>query len=123
MLERSTAARYFDRALMAEVDISAVCWLLAVNDVDAIPPPLRSRIDVVRLEGPAPADFDAVFASVLGGIAEELGVPVATLPALPPRAVAMVRRDFTSNRSVRRLRRHVEDVVATLAIASPGTIR
>ena len=123
MLERSTAARYFDRALMAEVDISAVCWLLAVNDADAIPAPLRSRIDVVTLEGPASLHFYLVLDSVVRDIAGGLGVSVAALPALPDRAIDMIRRYFASNRSVRRLRRHMEDVVATLAITAPGTIQ
>jgi ATP-dependent Lon protease len=123
MLERSTAARYFDRALMAEIDLSAVCWLLSVNDVTTLTPALRSRIDIVRLEGPTPQHFDLVLQSVLGNVAVRLGVAPEFLPALPQPVVDMVRRAFSSHRSVRRLQRHVEDVVATLALSSPGTIQ
>lgn len=123
MLERSTAARYYDRALMAEVDLSAVCWLLSVNDAKNIPPALRSRMDIVHLQGPTPRHFDLILASVLRDVASRLGVALEYLPELPPPAVEMIRRAFSSHRSVRRLHRHVEDVVATLALLSPGTIQ
>lgn len=123
MLERATAAAYYDRALLAEVDLSAVCWLLAVNDVTTISAPLRSRMDVVRLEAPTPQHFDLVLLSVLRSVAERLGVTAEYLPNLPSSAVEMVRRGFIAHRSVRRLHRHVEDIVATLAVSSPGTIQ
>ena len=123
MLERSTAMRYYDRALMAEVNISAVCWLLAVNEIDGIPAALRSRMDVVRLEAPTSAHFDLLFDSILRKVADDLGVRSEMLPVLPRSAIAMISDAFAAHRSVRRLRRHVEDVVATFALVSPGTIQ
>lgn len=123
MLERSTAARYFDRALMAEVDLSAVCWLLSVNDLTTIPSALRSRMDIIQLQGPTPQHFDLVLSSVLREVAVRLGVTLEHLPALPAPVEEMIRRAFSAHRSVRRLQRHVEDIVATLALSSPGTIQ
>lgn len=123
MLERSTAARYYDRALMAEVDLSAVCWLIAVNDDARLPGPLRSRMDLVRIEGPTPQQFDLALTAILSGVAASFGVTAAAVPALPPRAVSVMRAAFVRHRSLRRLRRHVEDVVAVLALSSPGTLQ
>ena len=123
MFERSTAAKYYDRALLAEVDLSAVCWLIAVNDISAVSEPLRSRMDIVRLEGPAPAHFDLVLVSVLRDVASGLGIDANQLPELPPSVVEMVRRAFATRRSVRNLRRHIESILSMLAVSCPGTVQ
>jgi hypothetical protein len=123
MLEPSTAQRYYDRALMAEVDLSAVCWLIAVNDDAMIPPTLRSRLDIVRIDGPTPAQFGLALESVLDGVALSLRVARGMLPCMPPRAVSAIRRSFASHRSIRRLRRHVEGVIGVLVVSDPGTIQ
>ena len=118
MLERETAARYWDRCLLAEVDLSHTNWILTCNDAERLPPPLRSRLDIVAVDGPGPEHFDGVMAAILLDLAAAWKVPREMLPDLPVRAVQVLRDRFVKTRSVRRLRRHLEKVVAAMIPAS-----
>ena len=118
MLEPSTARTYFDTCLMCEVDLSQVCWICTANDASALPAPLASRMDVVEVGLPGPEHFDAILGALLAGMARRWGVPVATLPELPRRAEETLRDVFARRRSIRMLKRQVEDVVGAL-VAGP----
>lgn len=52
MLEPVTAGAWYDRCLMAAVDLRHMVWVATANSVHALPPPLLSRFDVVRVTGP-----------------------------------------------------------------------
>lgn len=69
MLEPSTAAHYFDTCLMAEVDLSAVCWIATANSTENLPRPLASRMQIIPVAGPNPEHFEIVVAGVLGDLA------------------------------------------------------
>ncbi len=116
MLEASTAAVYHDTCLMTAVDLSAVCWIATANDADAdaLPRPLRSRLDVVEVPAPEVEHVDGIVASMLAAMAGRWAVPVASMPEVPARAMAVLRDAFARHRSIRRLRRHLDDVVAAL---------
>lgn len=114
MLEPVTARTFYDSCLTADVDLSACCWVLTVNDVDCLPAALRSRVDVVRIDGPAPGDFPLVVDGLLDALAARLGVPHGALPALPARATDLFAAEFARRRSIRILRRRLEDAVAAL---------
>lgn len=114
MTERETSARFWDKCLLAEVDLSHACWLLTCNDAAALPAPLRSRLDIVEVEGPGPEHFGAVVAAILSDLAAAWGVPRAMLPEPPARAMKVMRTAFAETRSVRRLRRHLEGIVAAM---------
>ncbi len=105
MLERESAARYWDKCLLAEVDLSHVCWILTCNDAALLPPMLRSRLDIVAVEGPGPEHFDTVVRALNAGIARAWEVPLHLLPEPPPKAMQLLRETFARNRSVRQLRR------------------
>ena len=49
MLERSTAARFFNGCLAVEIDLSHINWVLTANRIDRLPAPLLSRVDVVEV--------------------------------------------------------------------------
>lgn len=119
MIERSTARRYYDPCLLADVDLSACLWLMTANDLSKLPAPLRSRVDVAYVAGPAPEHFELVLQSCIEDVAGELGVAAWHLPALPAHAVKVLRDAFARRRSIRLLRRWVEDAVATLLPALP----
>lgn len=122
MLECDTARRYWDKCLLAEIDLSHCCWILTANDASLLPPMLRSRLDIIPIDGPQPEDFDAVLAAITAAVAAEWGVTQSSLPTMPEEAVAALRKAFGPTRSVRTLRRHLEQVLGTL-IASAGRDR
>jgi hypothetical protein len=104
LLERETAASWFDECLRAPVDVSGVSWVFTANDVAGSPQPLLSRLRIVHVEPPEMNAFDSVLVTVLSDIAEEFDVDRALLPELPPAATDALRRHWTLHRSPRRLR-------------------
>jgi ATP-dependent Lon protease len=112
LLEPSTAARYFDGCLAAEIDLSHVNWVLTANSVDGLPPPLLSRVDVVEVDGPGPEHAGIVLTQLWRAAAARLGVPPSALPALEPVVEGGLRRLFEQTRSVRRMRRAIEALIA-----------
>jgi ATP-dependent Lon protease len=112
LLEPSTAARYFDGCLAAEIDLSHVNWVLTANSLDGLPAPLLSRVDVVEVSGPGPEHADAVLTQLWRAAAARLEVPPAALPAVDPAVERALRRLFERTRSVRRMRRAIEALLA-----------
>ena len=119
MLEPVTSSAFYDSCLTADVDLSACCWILTVNDVDRLPAALRSRVDVVHIHGPTQGDFPLVVDGLLDALAVRLGVPRRALPVLPVRATELFAIEFGRRRSIRLLRRRLEDAVAAL-LPPPG---
>jgi ATP-dependent Lon protease len=122
MLERSTANRYFDGCLAAEIDLSRVNWILTANRLDRLPAPLLSRMDVVEVHGPGPEHAEVVLATLWRDVARDLGLPSSALPRIAPPAEAALLRLFRNTRSVRRLRRAIETLVAVSARHVPRTV-
>ncbi|MEO9131319.1 MAG: AAA family ATPase [Sphingomonas sp.] len=119
MIERSTARRYYDKCLMAPVDLSYVNWVMTANDASRLPAPLRSRLDIVEVTGPGPEHFDALAANILRDLAKDWEVPVTALPTIEPSVEQIVRQRFHGHRSVRRLAREIEAVLAALIPFEP----
>jgi ATP-dependent Lon protease len=115
MLERSSAARFFDGCLAAEVDLAHVNWILTANRIDRLPAPLLSRVDVVEVAGPGPEHAEMVLATMWRAVASDLGIPLHELPQLEKGAETMLLRLVRNTRSVRRLRRTIETLVAVSA--------
>jgi hypothetical protein len=103
---------WFDEALLAPADLSAVSWILAANDVSPLSAPLLSRVAVVRVPPPGPEMFDVLLANLLGVIAEELGVPIDALPPLAPAARMRLRQAFIERPDLRRIKRAVEGALS-----------
>lgn len=122
MLERSTAERFFDGCLSAEVDLAHVNWILTANRIDRLPAPLLSRVDVVHVAGPGSEHAEMVVATLWRAVAADLGLPLVELPQLGRGAETMLLRLFRTTRSVRRVRRAIETLVAIAARHVPRTV-
>ena len=119
MLERSTAARFFDGCLASEIDLRHVNWVLTANRLDGLRPPLLSRVDIIEVRGPGSEHAEIVLAALWRDIARDCGLPPDAMPRLEAAAEAMLLRLFRNTRSVRRLRRAIEALVAVSARHSP----
>lgn len=119
LLERETARNYWDKCLLATVDLSHCCWILTANDASLLPPMLRSRLDIVRIEGPGMEHFDVVLANLHVAIAKAWGVRTEMLPQLPNRATSILRDGFARTRSVRTVRRHLESLLGAMITDLP----
>ena len=115
LLERSAARRYFDGCLAAEIDLSHISWVLTANRIDHLPAPLLSRVEVVEVVGPGPEHAELVLAGLWRAVARDLRLPPATLPRIEAAAETALLRLFRNTRSVRRLRRAIETLVAVSA--------
>src|SRR3546814_19594856 len=92
LLERETARAWHDECLLAACNLAEVSWILTANVTETLPPPLLSRLRVVRVGPPAPAHFDAVLDALFRDLAAEPSVPASDLPPLPPKARSAERR-------------------------------
>ncbi len=119
LIEPGTARHYWDRCLMAPCDLSHVNWILTANSLDPLPAPLRSRLDIVQVEGPSPKHFDSLLSNLLEGTADAWGLPPALLPDLEAEAEQLLRTRFKRHRSVRRLERELRAAMAAGISALP----
>lgn len=122
MIEPSTARGFFDKCLLAPLDLSHVNWIMTANDPSRLPTPLKSRLDIVELTGPGPEHFDGILTNLLRDLATKWGVQVAMLPTIDAEIEDMLRRRFARHRSVRDLMRSLESVLAVLIRAVPRPI-
>ncbi len=122
MLERSTASRFFDGCLAAEIDLGHVNWILTANRIATLPAPLLSRVDVVEVAGPGPEHAEAILATLWRDVARDAELPPSALPRIEAVAETALLRLFRHTRSVRRLRRAIETLVAVPARHVPRTI-
>jgi hypothetical protein len=104
---------------LAPCDLSHVNWILTANSLDRLPAPLRSRLDIVQVEGPSPMHFDCLLSNLLEGTADAWGLPQTLLPDLEPEAEQLLRARFTRHRSVRRLERELRAAMAAGISAAP----
>lgn len=122
LIEPGTARHYWDRCLMAPIDISHVNWILTANSIEGLSAPLRSRMDIVHMDGPLPEHFDILLFNLIEEIARHWGVPQALLPHLAPEAESVLRKRFSKHRSVRRLNRELHSAMSAGIYATPRQI-
>lgn len=57
MIEPGTARQFWDRCLLAPLDVSQINWIFTANSLEGLSPPFLSRLDIMRVEGPAHEHF------------------------------------------------------------------
>ena len=122
MIEPSTARGYFDKCLLAPLDLSHVNWIMTANDASRLPGPLRSRLDIIALTGPGPEHFDALFGNLLRDLAGRWGLRPDMLPQIDRDIETMLKTRFARHRSVRRLTRELETVLAASIQTTPRPV-
>lgn len=65
MLERETAAGFFDECLLAACDLSQVIWICTANEISGLSGPLLYRLRVVRCPRPKPEAFNGLLNQTL----------------------------------------------------------
>jgi len=94
LIEPGSAKAFWDRCLLAKVDVSHVNWIATANDLTPLSAPLRSRFDIVKVGGPALAHFDVLLRTLLKNLGLGWGVPCGHLPRLHEQMVNALRKDF-----------------------------
>ena len=119
MLEPGTARRYYDRCLMAPIDLSHVCWIMTANAVTPrMSAAFLSRVDVIEVEPPNLAMFDNVIESITGALLARWRGQADLRLEIPLLARRTLKADFACHRSVRRLGRLVEEIAPFCLVRS-----
>lgn len=119
MLEPGTARSYYDRCLMAPVDLSHICWIMTANTVTPrMSAAFLSRIDVIDVEPPTIAMFDDVIASITGALLARWQGQATLGLEISPSARQTLKADFARHRSVRRLGRLIEEIAPFCLVGS-----
>lgn len=80
VLEAETAKRYFDECLQAQVDLSYVSYIFAVNDVHSLNPIMKDRMRVVSVKRPPPSAFSVILRGIMDEVARDYAIPRHLLP-------------------------------------------
>lgn len=122
MLEPRTARCWYDRCLMAAVDLRHVIWVATANSLGGIPAPLLSRFDIVRIPAPRPCDAPALIESLRREVCRELGSPIRVLPEFSAGTMQLLADYFGRTGSIRLLRRGVEIAAGEAIRAAPRVL-
>ncbi|MBK3398059.1 AAA family ATPase [Methylobacterium ajmalii] len=110
-LERESARQIFDTFIEANVNLSAVSFIVTANTLDGVPGPLRDRLRILEVPSPRPEHLPIVAANLVAEIRAERGLDEAWLPGLDEDELALLARHWKGG-SLRPLRRLVETLVA-----------
>ena len=107
VLDPEQNARFSDHYLNVPFDLSKVFFIATANLLDAIPRPLRDRMEVIRLAGYTPEEKVEIARSFLiPRQLEAAGLPPERI-RWSPAALAHVVSDYTAEAGVRDLERQV----------------
>ncbi|MDO9442557.1 MAG: ATPase, partial [Beijerinckiaceae bacterium] len=82
-LERETSKRYRDQSLDAEADLSWCSYIATANDDTLLPPHIRDRFRVVRVEPPTLAHLPLLAMNVVSDIEKADGIEGFVEPLAP----------------------------------------
>ncbi|HEY8575192.1 MAG TPA: AAA family ATPase [Devosia sp.] len=109
-IEPLTAARFFDPGLETTVDLSAVSWVLCVNDLDKLSRPLRDRCRVIQIPEAGPEHIGDITKRIIAGIVEQRGFHPDWHGPLEPDEIEIVKKMWPGG-SMRQLANIVEELV------------
>jgi hypothetical protein len=112
LLERSTAKRWRDAYVDAEVDLSHLVWLFTANSLKGVPSPLRNRMRVLRMPLPSREHIPALANGCLREIMRERGIwDEWPEPPLDGEELEAIQRACGDAYSIRNLQKLVEVVL------------
>jgi hypothetical protein len=120
MLEPETGRRFRDAYLMGHLDLSGLTWVLTVNDVSAMPPPLLSRVRVVRAGKPGKGHFPVLLRGVLADFAAENDTTADRLPVLADEVTGRLESEFGKDFDIRKMKSAVEAELRRAVWLPPG---
>lgn len=112
MTEPASSKRFFDPYLECPVDLSAVSYLMTVNDPSLLSQPLRDRFRIVDVPAPGPEHVPVIVRGIVDDIRASRGSAGGFVEDLAPDEIELLARDWKPG-SMRGLRRAVETVLAT----------
>jgi hypothetical protein len=115
LLEPETAKRYFDECLQAQVDLSYVSYIFAVNDVHRVNPILLDRLRIIPVGKPSPEAFTVILRGVLDEVARDYAIPRDQLPSVADFPDASL--EFRAQSSIRTVKKLVLDRIPHLVSA------
>jgi hypothetical protein len=118
-IEPSTAMACRDPVLGTPIDLSHISWIMAANNLAAVPAPLRNRLKIVHMTEPPAGSFDAVMRGIIADIAAELNCDSRMLPELEGVDLIWLRNQWDGHRNPRMLRKLVKRVLAKASDRSP----
>ena len=107
MTEPTSSRAFFDPYLECPVDLSAVSWLMTVNDPDLLSPPLRDRFRIIDVPAPGPEHVPVIVRGIVDDIRASRGSLGAFVEDLAPDEVDLLAEGWKPG-SMRSLRRSVE---------------
>ena len=103
LLDPAQNTAFVDRYAGVPVDLSEVMWIGTANNLEAMPPPLRDRMDVIEVPGYTDEEKVAIVRRHLDRIVEDSGLAVERLwtggPGVTPRERTDAGRDDATAQS------------------------
>ncbi len=112
MTEPASSKRFFDPYLECPVDLSAVSYLMTVNDPSLLSQPLRDRFRIVDVPAPGSEHVPVIVRGIVDDIRASRGSAGGFVEDLAPDEIELLARDWKPG-SMRGLRRAVETVLKT----------
>lgn len=109
LMEPANARRFDDIFLGMPVDCSALNWILTANSLGSIQPAILSRVEVMYVPQPGPANFPAIAAAVRDEFARRHAVDPRVLPPFTGEDLDYLQ---ACCRSARDVRRAAEEIVS-----------
>jgi len=116
VLDPEQNATFRDHCLDVPFDLSRVLFITTANVIDAVPAPLRDRMEVIHLAGYTEEEKVRIaLTHLVPKQAREHGLAVETDIAFTPEALRLVARGYTREAGVRNLEREIAGVCRKVA--------
>ena len=94
LLDAGTAKEYRDEYFEMAFDASRIIFVLTANNIDKVPPPLLSRVEVFHVPTPQPEQRLRIIQKIMADLAEKTGHPIAFAPGAAERLAERMDLDL-----------------------------
>lgn len=82
LLDAGTARQFRDEFFEIAFDASRIVFVLTANNIDKVPPPLLSRVEVFRVPAPEPEQRLRIIQKIMADLAEKTGHAIGFAPGV-----------------------------------------